>query len=289
MTGSTEVNSKILFHPETPNIGAVVEGVDGKHRLSQQHIDELKDALMKYKVLFFRKLHLTREEHLEFATQFGDPYVNPSGYTAEYDDEGVSSVTVVPNFHADVMYMPQAPSFSMLRMVEMPAVGGDTMWADLVASYNDLSATFRAFLETLVVLQASDAFYLSDADLGADYKRRHGKELTREQLVELRTFLAPWECPLVRRISETNINNYWVTPRVTRGIKGMSDEESRAILNVVYNHQLQPRYVYRWRWSVGDLAFWDHRTTLHSGIPDFGSEKRLGYRVSVASNTPIPV
>lgn len=274
--------------PETPSIGAVVEGVDGKHTLSQSHIDDLNDALLQYKVLFFRGLNLSREEHLEFAAQLGDPYVNPSGFISEYDDEGVANVTVVPNFHADVMYLTQGPLFSMLRMAEMPSVGGDTMWTDLVASYNDLSESFREFLETLVVLQASDAFYFSDEMFALDYKMRHRQNLTGEQIAELRTALAPWECPLVRLIPETGMKNYWVAPRITRSIKGMSEAESRTILSLLFEHQLQPRYVYRWRWAVGDLAFWDHRTTLHCGMPDFGTQKRRGYRVSIGINSPIP-
>lgn len=280
---------KIQIQPETPNFGAVVEGVNAKHPLEKYQVDELKDALMRYKVLFFRGLHLSREEHLAFATHFGDPYVNPSEYITEYDDEGVASVTVVPNFHADVMYLPHAPAFSMLRMVEVPKVGGDTMWADLVSSYNDLSESFRAFLETLVVLQASNAYYLSDEEIAWDYKRRLGKKITNEQIAEMRAFLAPWECPLVRQIPETGAKNYWVAPSVTRGIKGMNSEEANAILGVLFRHQLQPRYVYRWRWAVGDLAFWDHRTTLHCGIHDYATEKRLGYRVSVRTNTPLPL
>jgi taurine dioxygenase len=280
---------KMQIQPETPNFAAVVQGVDAKRPLESRQVDELKEALLRYKVLFFRGLHLTREEHLAFTTQFGDPYVNPSGFITEYDDEGVSEVTVVPNFHADGMYLPYASSFSMLRMVEMPSVGGDTMWADLTSSYNDLSETFRAFLESLVVVQASNAYYLSDEELAWDYKRRTGQNLAVEQIGEIRASLAPWECPLVRRIPETGGKNYWIAPQVTRGIKSMNDEEATAILNILFRHQLQPRYVYRWRWTIGDLAFWDHRTTLHCGIPDFGPQKRLGHRVSVGTNTPLAV
>lgn len=275
------------INPETPNLGAVVEGVDGKHTLSQSRVDELMDALMRYKVLFFRGLNLSREEHLAFTTQFGDAYVNPSGFISEYDDEGVANVSVVPNFHADGMYLPQGPSFSMLRMAEMPAVGGDTMWADLVSSYHDLSERFKEFLESLIVLQASDAFYLSDEMFALDYKMRHRRNLTSDQISELRAGLAPWECPLVRYIPETGLQNYWVAPRITRAIKDLTTEESQTILGALFEHQLQPQYIYRWKWTVGDIAFWDHRTTLHCGISDFGAAKRRGFRVSIGVNSPI--
>lgn len=288
MTIGTATDVGLRIVPETPTFGAVIEGVRAKEPLSDEVVETLKAALTRYKVIFFRGLHLSRDEHLAFASHFGEVWKNPSGFV-DYEDDGVSGVTVVLGFHADAMYLPQSPSFSMLRMLELPEVGGDTIWLDLVSSYADMSEQFRGFLETLTVFQGQKAFDLTDDELGREYKRRTGLEIDAEGVKRIRASLTPWEAPLVRVIPETGVKNYWVSAQHTRGIKGLSKEESDAVLGVLFRHQVQPKYVYRWRWQVGDLAFWDHRTTLHSGVADFGSEKRYAQRVSVANNQPIGV
>lgn len=272
--------------PQTPRLGALVEGVDPRRPLGDEVVERLKAALFEYKVLFFRELHLTREEHIAFATRFGDVWKNPSGFL-KYSDDGIGDIVVVEGFHADAMYLPSAPAFSMLRMLELPEVGGDTIWADLVSSYADLSETFREFLETLTVYQRQQIYDLPDEDFARAIRSNRSVELSKEELSEIRRSLAPSEAPLVRVIPETGAKNYWISAQDTQSIKGLSREESDAVLGVLFRHQLQPQYIYRWRWLVGDLAFWDNRTTLHSGIADYGNEKRSAQRVSVHDNRPL--
>jgi taurine dioxygenase len=92
---------------------------------------------------------------------------------------------------------------------------------------------------------------------------------------------------MVRFIPETGKKNYWVCEAFTRSIDGLAADESKAILDLLFRHQLQPRYVIRWHWEKGDIAFWDHRTTLHSGIADYGSAYRHGVRATVGGGRPI--
>ena len=279
----------ISIHPETPTLGAVVEGVNGKEPLSAEVVSLLHDALMRYKVLFFRNQHLSNQEHQAFTCSFGAPFANPARFLAEYDEEGLTNVSVVPHFHADLMYQKQGPSFSMLQMHVKPAVGGDTMWADLVSSYKELSPTMREFLEGLTAINGRRTYYWSDERLHAYHFEHYGEDLSAEQMVQLREYLAPNENPVVRVIPETGERVYWVSAEHTQRIKELSDQESDALLEMLFAHQLQPRFVYRFKWNVGDIAFWDHRTTLHSGIADFGAQKRHGQRQSVALNVPISV
>ncbi len=275
--------------PETPNIGAVVEGVDGKEPLSAEAVALLKDALMRYKVLFLKNQNLSMQQHHELTLQFGPPCANKTIFEKDYDEEGLSNVTVVPHFHADLMYLHEGPSFSMLQMREKPAVGGDTMWADLVSSYQALSPAMREFLEGLTVTNGRQTYFLPDNELRAHHKARYDDELGDEQLALLREFLAPNVNPLVRVIPETGVSSYWISQEHTQRINELSKEESDTLLAMLFKHQLQPRFVYRYRWNVGDIAFWDHRTTLHSGIADFGKEKRFAQRQSVGENAPISV
>lgn len=280
---------KIRILPETPSLGAVIEGVNAKEPLNEEVVSLLTDALMKYKVLFFQRQHLSREEHQAFACSFGEPFANPARFLADYDEEGLTNVSVVPHFHADLMYMHQGPSFSMLQMLEKPDVGGDTMWADLVSSYQELSETMREFLEGLTAINGRRTYYWPDDLLLTHHKKHYNEDLTPEQLKQLRAYLTPNENPVVRVIPETGVKSYWISEEHTQKIKELSQQESDALLGMLFRHQLHPRFIYRYRWNVGDIAFWDHRTTLHSGISDFGNEKRFGQRQSVRLNTPVSV
>jgi len=280
--------NQIRISPETPTLGAVVEGVDAKEPLSSEVVKVLTDAILKYKVLFFRAQHLNPQQHQAFALNFGAPMVNPLRFLQPYDEEGLADVSVVPHFHADLMYLSEGPSFSMLQMHQLPTVGGDTMWADLVQSYNELSQPMRDLIEPLTAINGRKTYFLPDEELLAAHKRGYGEDLNPEQLKQLRSYLAPCENPIVRVIPETGQKNYWVSREHTQKIKELSKPESDAILGLLFQHQLQPRFVYRWKWGVGDIAFWDQRTTLHSGIADFGSERRFGQRQSVGPNRPAP-
>lgn len=279
---------QVRIVPETPQLGAVVEGVNCKEPQSDEVVKILTEALLRYKVLFFRAQHLSPPQQQAFALNFGPPSPNPLRFLRPYDEEGLSDVTVVPHFHADMMYLTEGPSFSLLQMLELPPVGGDTMWADLVASYADLSQPMKDFLEPLVAINGRKTYFMGDDDLRKSHKRQYGEELDAEQLRKLREYLAPCENPVVRVIPETGAKNYWVSEEHTLSIKGLSKQESDAILTMLFRHQLQPRYVYRWRWGVGDLALWDQRTTLHSGIADYGDQKRFAQRQSVGTNRPVP-
>jgi taurine dioxygenase len=288
MTVASEKQTLVTFAPITPRFGAVVEGVDGSQSLSEDVVDNLKDAILKFKVLFFRDQNLTSKEQSDFAAHFGVPgQQDGTKFAKDYEEDGLSKVTLVPHFHADHMYGEEGPAFSMLQMMEIPDVGGDTMFADLVASYESLSQPVRDLLETLSASHVMPNYFLSDVDLAAAHKRQYQEDLTPEQVRDLRHMLRPNVHPLVRVIPETGAKNCWVSEQHTDHIVGLSRHESEAILGLLFREQLLPQFVIRWSWSVGDIAFWDHRTTLHSGVADFGVQKRRGQRASVAPNSPV--
>jgi taurine dioxygenase len=280
----------VLVKPLSPYLGAVIEGVDGSQPLAPDVVDELRNAILSYKVLFFRNQNLDPDAQAAFAAHFGEPFdgVHAGRFTADYEEAGLTAVTVVPHFHADLMYMEEGPSFSMLQMIELPEIGGDTMWADLDSSYRDLSQPLKDMLEGLTAKNVMPNYYLPDAELAAMHKRVYDEDLTPDQVAQRRYDLRPHNHPLVRRIPETGTKNYWVSQQHTEAINELHKPESDAILAYLFAHQLRPEYVIRWNWSVGDIAFWDHRRTLHSGINDFANAKRRGRRASVGRNTPIP-
>jgi taurine dioxygenase len=270
--------------PLTPRLGAVVDGVDARRPLSDATVAAVLGALMTYKVVFLPEQGLTVPEQEALAAQFGPPFADP--LTRKLDGHpGMTTVTRVDHFHSDHMHMADPPKFSMLQLNVVPDVGGDTMFADLVASYEALSPAMRTFLEGLTGIYVSRD---PSEDVAARYGAFLGRALGEEDLAEIRAALVPHEHPLVRLIPETGRKNYWLCRRFTRGIRELGPSESDALLGFLFAHQLRPEYVVRWRWHRGDIAFWDHRTTLHAGIADYGGEDRRGQRASIAGGRPVP-
>lgn len=270
--------------PLTPALGAVLHGLDARRPMLQAEVTQVLDALHRYKVLFLRGQRLSVEEQRCFAAHFGEPFVDP--LTRRVDGHpGMTTVTRVDHFHSDHMHMADPPKYSLLQMNVLPEVGGDTLWVDLVASYEALSPPLRAFLETLTALHVSRD---PSEDIATRYGAFLGHELDDAELAEIRAALVPHRHPLVRRIPETGRLNYWLCRRFTRRIPELEPAESDALLAFLFAHQLRPDFVLRWRWEQGDIAFWDHRTTLHAGVADYGAEERHGQRATIAGGRPLP-
>jgi taurine dioxygenase len=278
------VEGGVSIRPLTPRLGAVVGNLDARSPLPDETVRAVHRALMTYKVVFFRAQGLTVPEQEAFAAHFGPPFTDPLTRNVE-GHPGMTTVTRVDHFHSDHMHMADPPKFSMLQLNVVPDVGGDTMFADLVASYEALSLPMRIFLEGLTGIYVSRD---PSEDIAARYGAFLGRELSEQDLAEIRQALVPHEHPLVRLIPETGRKNYWLCKRFTRAVKELEPAESEALLGFLFAHQLRPEFVLRWRWEAGDIAFWDHRTTLHAGIGDYGDQERHGQRASVAGGRPVP-
>ncbi len=279
----------IEISPVTPVFGARVDGLNAREPLNGDVIRELKGAISKYKVLFLTGQHLDEAQHARLAAYFGAPHVTSNRFDVEYEQSGLTNVKVVAHFHSDLMYKDEQPAYAMLQMLELPSAGGDTMWADLAASYEALSQPVKTMLEGLYAYHVHPDYYMTDEDRSARYERQFGRSLTAEELAEQKTRLAPNMHPLVRTIPETGQKLYWASAQHTERIQDLSKDESDAILGLIFKQQLKPEFVIRWHWTVGDIAFWDHRTTLHAGVNDYDrTQTRHGRRANIGSAQPIP-
>ncbi|MGH9089508.1 MAG: TauD/TfdA dioxygenase family protein [Acidimicrobiales bacterium] len=277
------IPNKVEFDPITPGLGAVVPDLDTRLPLAPAEVADLTDLLMRYKVLFFPRQGLDEAEHARFAAQFGvprdDPLEDPvPGF------HGLSELDNVPFFHADWMFQTDPPKWAMLQLWTVPPVGGDTVFVDLVASYAALSAPMRALLEPLTVLHAMDP------DHAAGLRQRVVDRLGSDhpEIPLAIDHLQPRAQPLVRRIPETGDLNHWLCPAYSRRLNELGPTESDAVLGFLFRHILEPQFSIRWRWQAGDIAFWDHRTTLHRGIKDYGGAVRHGRRASIAGGAVVP-
>jgi taurine dioxygenase len=289
--GASGSNTPIEVVPLTLHIGAEIRGVDLSRPLSAQQVKDVRDAFVKWKVIFFRGQQLDHAQHVAMARQFGDPTIGHAvfghveGYPEIYSvaknrtaNEKYDAMTVTPWFgwHTDVTAAVNPPCASILRGVTIPPYGGDTFWTNLVAAYNGLSETMRGFVDGLRGIHAFEP-------------RGDGKPGTYNERVKRRVLKS--EHPLVTVHAETGERVLFASPSFLKSIVGLTPRESQKILEILWEHVVRPEYTVRFKWNEGDIAFWDNRSTSHLAPRDiFQSDfDRQLYRITLVGQPLIGV
>jgi len=249
--------------PLSPEIGAEVRGLRLSRPLSQETIEEVRAALVKFGLLIFPQQTLTEEEHIDFARGFGTPEVHPTREAAEGRPEifVIDSADGAPAaewWHTDMTALPAPPMGSILHMQIIPDQGGDTEWASQTAAYAALPPEMQARLEGM---QAEHQAWWD-----AETRNLH---------------------PVVRVHPESGLKSLFVNGIFTQRIVGIPEDESRTLLDFLYAHAVEERFVVRHRWSKGDVAFWDNRSTQHRVYNDFGEARRRIHRVTLLGQAPV--
>lgn len=275
----------------SPAGGAEITGVDLKHPLGHDAVRQLHRALGENGILLFRGANLSPEEHIAFSRQFGPL---ESHVVGDFNLPGHPEIFVVSNvkdgdrpsgavyagqyWHSDLSYMRQPSMGSLLLCHEMPEIGGDTMWANMYLAYETLSGVMQNFIAQLKAVHDYSHAY--------DTYFAHLKErppLTPEQ----RAKTPPVEQPMVRTHPVTGRRALYVNPGFTTGIVGMPREESQPILDFLFRHATRPEFIYRHKWRVHDMIFWDNRCTMHYALADYDfSVRRHMHRTTVAGDIP---
>ncbi|MDJ1136632.1 TauD/TfdA family dioxygenase [Streptomyces iconiensis] len=263
--------------PCSPTIGAEVSGVDLARPLTEELRAELHRSLLEWKVLFFRDQHFTAEQHRAMARWWGTPEVHPFLPKAEVPEvvrlaRGADSPAVENVWHSDASFEATPPMGSLLRAVQVPAVGGDTLWADMAAAYDGLSAEMKTRLEGLRAVHG--------------FTRTFGKGLGPEELARQQRKFPAVAHPVVRTHPETGRKLLYVNRIFTHHIDGMPREESDELLRFLCDQARHPEYQCRLRWQPGTLAFWDNRATQHYASADYYPHARLMERVTVLGDRP---
>lgn len=266
-------------------LGAVVDGVDLKEPLSDEVFAALRHALAANEVLFFRDQFLDGDQQLALARRFGDVSLYPieklfgadePGHQVIVDDE--ENPPGVDMWHTDVSWLERPPGIAFLTALEIPAWGGDTMWASTTAAYEALSPKMRALLDGLECVHSCHQDFVEIA------ARKSG---IPELADKIRAAYPALRHPLVRTHPETGKRSLFLTDRgVLHEIADLPPEESEAILGFLEAHVDQPRFHVRWKWSPGELAIWDERTTLHRGVSDHYPQRRVIRRCTVDGEVP---
>ncbi len=259
-------------------VGAFVAGVD-LAQFDDTTLAELRDAFANHSVLFFRDQRLTPEQHIQLAERWGTINVNRF-FTPVADFPKIAEVRKEPEqkfnigggWHTDHSY-DQIPALgSMLYAREVPAVGGDTLYASTCAAYDSLSEGLKKTL----------------ADLSAEHSSRHVFGTSSQRPQELSDRLGNAEAaqqdavhPVVITHPLSGRKSLYVNPGFTLKFSGWTQEESAALLQYLYQHIARPEHTYRLHWEPGTLAFWDNRATWHWAVNDYHGERRLMHRITL--------
>ncbi|TWT00684.1 TauD/TfdA family dioxygenase [Reyranella sp. CPCC 100927] len=263
-------------------LGAQVTGVDLRRSLDSATRQAINDAWLQHLVLVFPDQDLSTAEQIAFSRNFGelDDHAFQPRYTHP-DHREILLVTNKPidgkpsdtrntgrNWHTDLTFTQRPAKGALLLCREKPPVGGDTMWANMYLAYETLTPRMRQFIDDLEAIH--------DASLVKGLEQRDP-----EKVAELKRLNPPVVHPLVRVHPETGRQSLLVGQRI-RGLIGLSDAESAAVLGFLNEHAQSPEFVYRHRWSVNDLVMWDNRCTQHIALPDFDQRQpRLMLRCSL--------
>ena len=263
MTTTADAAVKIAVEPLAGRIGAEIRGVDAAADLTDETVAQIRRVLVAHRVGFLRDQRLDYEAQVRFARRFGDltlghpTLASPPGqpHLDEIDsDTGPRSKP----WHTDATFVDRPPAFTMLRAVVIPDVGGDTIWANTVSAYRDLSPELQELADKLRIVHAN---------VSTVYQTEH---------------------PAVRVHPETGERSLMLG-RFARTVVGFSPQSSRDLIRLLQEFVVRPENTVRWRWRVGDVAIWDNRATQHYAIHDYGNARRRGERVTVAGPVPVGV
>jgi len=282
----------ITIRPLTGHIGAEIGGVDLRAPLPPEVVDEIKAALLQWRVIFFRDQDLTHDQHITFASAFGQPTLGHPVFGFVESHKQVYSVAknrfkerstgeplIRPwtGWHTDVTAAVNPPAGSILRGVTIPPYGGDTIWTNLAEAYNGLSATLRGFVDTL-----RGVHYFTPPE-GQSATSHYNESTRRRPLVS--------EHPLVRVLPENGTRVLFVSPSFLKSVTGLHPRESQQLLELLFEHVTRPEYTVRFKWEPGSFAYWDNRATAHLAPRDIFSldfDRQL-YRITLRGEVPMGI
>ncbi len=275
--------------PVTGTIGAEISGCDLAAPLSEDAAARLKDALARHQVLFFRDQSLRLEDQKRLTQGFGPllriPYVTPMADHPEVirvlKEATEGGGVFGGDWHQDFSFLETPPAGSILSAVEVPAFGGDTLWVSQATAWEALPEPLKAVLRGRDAIHVGKPYgvrwappmaersgasiQMSRGDPSADRERRH---------------------PAVIRNPVTGREALFLNPLYVLRLEGLTEEQSRPILEAVQKHSIRPEFQCRWRWRAGDVAIWDNLFTQHFAVNDYFGQRREMWRTTFGGPEP---
>lgn len=271
-------------HPINPAIGATVEGLDLRQPLGDADQVRFEQALLDHHVLFLRDQQLTPSEQARFAQRFGELHIHPIYPNVPGQPEILVLDTAVTDvrdnalWHSDVSFLPAPSKVGILLARQVPACGGDTLWASGTAAYSALSKPLKRLLEGLSATHDfSKSFPLARFGNTPEALQRWN---------DTRRHHPPVSHPVVRTHPASGRRALFVNEGFTLSINELEPHESEAVLKLLFQHTTQPQFCLRWQWRAGDLAVWDNRVTQHYATDDYRPQRRVMHRATVVGEAP---
>lgn len=272
-------------------IGAVVGGIDLREPIGEELAQALRDALAEHQVLVLPDQHLDLAAQKRLTEAFGPLF--RTDYISHMDEEPFVIRVLKEaderggvfggDWHADFSFLPEPPVGSVLNGVEIPAHGGDTVWASQMAAWETLPGPLKELLDGRDAIHVGKPYGVrwappQEERSGASIRMRRGDpEADRER-----------RHPAVFTHPRTGRRGLFLNPLYVARLDGLSEAESRPILEQVQRHTLRPEFQVRLRWLPGTVAVWDNFQTQHYAVNDYHGHRRLMYRTTFGGPPPVP-
>lgn len=281
--GQTSALPPLSTRPLSPALGLEILGIDLSEPISKALAAQLEDTFYKGLVILLRNQDLTEEDEVRFAECFGElartlnvhhTGKHPATMLISNIRKDGKPIGALPDgemqFHTDQCYVERPAMASMLYAIEVPSTGGNTLFANAYTAYETLPDEVKKRIEGRKAINAYDY-----ANASVTRGTRLGEGVPQ------------YSHPVVRTHPATGRKALYVNRLMTIGIEGLPKKESDELLNYLFDHQEQPKFVYEHVWRVGDILMWDNRCTLHARTDFSPNERRLMRRVTILGEKPV--
>ena len=271
--------------PLQDGFGVEASGIDLAQSLSQAAFDDIERLFFASQVLALRGQRLTPAQYVAFARRFGPPephVIDQFHHPAESnililsnrrrDGQPVGLADAGSYFHTDYSYLQVPARATMLYSIEVPEVGGNTLFADQYAAYDGLSEAMKKRIEPLVGIH-----HYGNRKVADEMSRTAASPLTDEQKAKMPLITHP----IVRPHPVTGRKALYAVSGSSYGIVGMSGDEALALLDELAAHATQPKYVHSYSYQSGDVLIWDNASLLHSATLTDPDDPRTLWRITI--------
>lgn len=274
------------IHPVAGNIGAEVRNVTLSADLDSNVIQQIENALVKYKVLFFRKQHhLTDEAHQAFGARFGKIVAHPTVPSPEgtklFELDASKGGGRADSWHTDVTFVDAFPKISILRGVTIPEYGGDTVWANTARAYELLPESLKQFVDNLRAVHSNNYDYGAERIVTEEHRLKHHNSVFVSSVWEA-------EHPVVH-VHPVSGERALLLGHFVKNLTGFSSRESAQLFELLQSRIIRLENTVRWQWQQGDVVIWDNRSTQHYAVNDYGSQPRVVRRVTVEGEPAVGI
>lgn len=277
--------ASITVAPMSGACGAEIGGVDLGQPLNDAAVKAIREALLDHCVIFFRNQDISVAAHKALARRFGDIFIHPNYKGTGADNEIVEirrepgdRKIVGEEWHADTTMAAEPPMGAILFALEVPPYGGDTLFANQYAAYDALSPGMKRLIDPLKAYHSDRKVAGPRANMNAYRATKVREDDAWRETISLH--------PVVVRHPETGRRLLYVNHSYTTGFEGMTEEESKPLLDYLLAHGHRPEFTCRFRWAKGSVAFWDNRVCKHLAVHDSHQARRHMRRIQIAGTRP---